>query len=190
MAKRFLRRVWDRHSKLGMRRKKKQKWRNPTGRDNKMREKRKGYPAVVSIGYRKSKEDRNKINGRDIVRVNNIKDLEKADKKSIIILGNVGKKKKIEILQKAKELNLEIYKTNPEKFIKNNKKEKKVKTSSKKQDKKTGDEATKQETKEKQSVETKKDNQEESSKEKTTQDTKKSKNKKPNSNKEQQEDKK
>jgi len=37
--KKFLRRTWSRYSKLGRKRKKKQKWRKPTGRDNKMREK-------------------------------------------------------------------------------------------------------------------------------------------------------
>jgi ribosomal protein L32E len=42
MAKRkFLRRIWSRYSKLGKKRKKKQVWRKPRGRDNKMREKRK-----------------------------------------------------------------------------------------------------------------------------------------------------
>ena len=59
--KKFLRRTWNRYSKLGKRRKKKQVWRRPTGRDNKMREKRRGYPAVVSLGYRKEKNTRGKI---------------------------------------------------------------------------------------------------------------------------------
>ena len=48
----FLRRISNRYSKLGKRRKKKQIWRRPTGRDNKMRERRKGYPARVSVGYK------------------------------------------------------------------------------------------------------------------------------------------
>jgi len=56
MAIKFLRRVWKRHSKLGRGRKKKQVWRKPTGRDNKMRERKKGHPSVVSIGYRSEKK--------------------------------------------------------------------------------------------------------------------------------------
>jgi len=47
--KRFLRRLTNRYLKLGKKRKKKQKWRKPKGRHNKMREKERGYPAVVSI---------------------------------------------------------------------------------------------------------------------------------------------
>ena len=47
----FLRRQAARYAKFGNGKGKKAKWRKPTGRDNKMREKRKGYPAVVSIGY-------------------------------------------------------------------------------------------------------------------------------------------
>ena len=52
----FLRRNAKRHSNLGKRRKKKQNWRYPTGRHNKMREKRRGYPITVSVGYQKDKK--------------------------------------------------------------------------------------------------------------------------------------
>ena len=38
----FKRRIWNRYSKLGKKRKKKQVWRRPTGRDNPMREKKRG----------------------------------------------------------------------------------------------------------------------------------------------------
>ena len=88
----FLRRIWHRHSKLGRKRKNKRKWKKPTGRDNKMREKRRGYPVVVSIGYKKIKLERKKI-----ILVNNIKDLEnlKPQKNEVVVLGNMGKKKKI-----------------------------------------------------------------------------------------------
>ena len=47
----FLRRQAARYAKFGNGRGKKAKWRKPTGRDNKMREKIKGHPVVVSIGY-------------------------------------------------------------------------------------------------------------------------------------------
>ena len=48
--KKFLRRTWDRYSKLGKGRKKLQKWRKPSGRDNKIREKKKGHSRLVDIG--------------------------------------------------------------------------------------------------------------------------------------------
>ena len=96
----FLRRKNQAYSKLGLRRKKKQVWRKPTGRDNKMREKRKGFPVVVSIGYGSS--DKKKL-----VVVNNLKDLENVKVKEVVI-GNVGKKKRQEIIAKANEKKIKI----------------------------------------------------------------------------------
>lgn len=116
----FLRRTSNRYSKLGKRRKKKQVWKRPTGRDNKMREKRRGYPAKVSIGYKKGKEMKKII-------VLNPKELEKVDKSSIIVVGNVGKKKKIEITKKAKEMKIKLSNLNVNKFLEKNKEKKKEK---------------------------------------------------------------
>jgi len=118
MAK-FLRRTWNRYSKLGKGRKKKQAWRKPKGRDNKMREKRKGYPSVVSIGHGKPKKT-------TPVLIHNVKDLEKIREKDFIVLGNIGKKKKIEIVKKAKEKKIRISNISVEKFLKKNIKPKKI----------------------------------------------------------------
>ena len=108
----FLRRDWNRHSKLGKKRKKKQTWRRPTGRDNKMRERRKGYPVRVQIGYKKTdKKEVLKI-------VKNTKELEKIKKGEIIIVGNVGKKKRTEIVKKAKEMKIELKNINVKRFLK------------------------------------------------------------------------
>jgi large subunit ribosomal protein L32e len=115
----FLRRTWNRYVKLGKGRKKKQKWRNPTGRDNKMREKRKGYPVVVSIGYKKPKKLRETIENKNPILIMNIKDLEKIGKNEIAIVGKIGKKKKIELAKKAKEMKIEIHNLNVKKFLKN-----------------------------------------------------------------------
>ena|SRR3990172_5586504 len=117
----FLRRNTDRHSKLGSNRKKKQKWRRPTGRHNKMRDKRRGYPAVVSIGYRESSKSRGKIGGLELVRVMNTKDVERIGKGEIGIVGNVGNKKKIEIAKKAEERKIHLYNLNVKKFLEKNK---------------------------------------------------------------------
>ncbi len=65
----FLRRIHNRYSKLGRRRKKKQIWRRPTGRDNKMRERRRGYPARVQIGYKKNEHE-------EFETINNVKELD------------------------------------------------------------------------------------------------------------------
>ena len=119
MAK-FLRRNSDRHSKLGRKRKKKQTWRKPKGRHNKMRDKRRGYPAVVDIGYRKSNKEREKLDGMKPFIINNIRDLEKIKTGEIGIIGSVGMKKKIEIIRRAKERGTPLYNINIKKFIKKN----------------------------------------------------------------------
>ena len=125
----FLRRIWSRYSKLGKRRKKKQKWRNPTGRDNKMREKRKGRPAVVSIGYRKSKKER-LGNKNNTVFISNVKGLEKVKKGQKVMIKDIGNRKREEVAKAAKEKKIEIQNLNVKKFLR--KQERKKKNESKK----------------------------------------------------------
>ena len=134
----FLRRTSTRYAKLGKGVKKNQKWRRPTGRDNKMREKKKGYPAVVQVGYKADKISRGSLKKKQPIMVMNLKDLDKVKESGIAVIGSVGKKKKLEIAKKAKEMKIEIYNMNAEKFLKLNEKKKKVKekTDSKKTDKK------------------------------------------------------
>jgi len=106
--KKFVRRDSHRFSKLGKNRKKLQKWRKPKGRDNKMRERRFGYPASPSVGYKKQKKESGKIGGMETCLVYNLKDLDIANKFSIIIVGKVGAKKKIEILKRISEKKLNV----------------------------------------------------------------------------------
>lgn len=118
----FLRRISNRYSKLGKRRKKKQIWKRPTGRHNKMRLKRKGYPKVVSIGYVKDQKNREKLLEKTPILVKNIQDLNKIEKGQIGVIGNIGKKKKIEIASKAQEKKIDLYNLNPKRYLKKNKK--------------------------------------------------------------------
>jgi large subunit ribosomal protein L32e len=122
----FLRRDCARYSKFGNGRGKKAKWRAPKGRDNKMREKRKGYQAVVSIGYGTEKTKRGLLNNKEPVTIMNLKDLVKIKDGKVGFIGKVGEKKKIEIVKKAKEMNIELKNINIKSFLKKiNKKEKK-----------------------------------------------------------------
>lgn len=133
----FLRHTAHKYSKLGLRRKKKKIWRRPTGRDNKMREKRRGHPAVVSIGYSTAKKTRGKVMKKTPIVVRNVADLQKVGKNQIAMLSGIGKKKKIEIAKKAKELKVEIFMLNIDKFLKAN--EKKDKKEEKKNETKTSE---------------------------------------------------
>ena len=133
----FLRHIAHKYSKLGLRRKKKKIWRRPTGRDNKMREKRRGHPAVVSIGYSTAKKTRGKVMKKTPIVVRNVADLQTVGKNQIAMLSGIGKKKKIEIAKKAKELKVEIFMLNIDKFLKAN--EKKDKKEEKKNETKTSE---------------------------------------------------
>lgn len=124
----FLRRNWDKHSRIGKGRKKKQVWRAPKGRHSKTRNKRKGYPAIVMIGFKQEKEKRNLVKKEKPVLIKNLKELENIKKGEIAVIGKMGKKKKIEIAKIVKEKGIHIYNLNVNKILKKeNKKEIKTK---------------------------------------------------------------
>lgn len=123
--KKFVRKGWFRYSKLGKRRKKKQVWRRPSGRDNKMREKRRGYPVVVSIGYGSNKREKNKINGMKPIRIEKLKDLEKMKEGNIGVIGKMGKKKKMKIAKIIESKKIKIFNLNTKKILKKEKNESK-----------------------------------------------------------------
>ncbi len=114
----FIRRNWTKKSRLGKKKKKKQVWRRPTGRHSKTREKRKGYPIKVMVGFRQKKEERNLIKNRKPILVRNIEELNKIGKEEIAIIGKIGNKKRIEMIKKAKEKGIEVQNANVNKILK------------------------------------------------------------------------
>jgi len=133
----FFRRDWYKRMRLGKKVKKKRIWRRAYGRHNKIRLGMKGYARKPSVGYGERKELREKINGMEFMRIENVKQIEKIDKKMGIIVGNVGKKNKDAILKIAKEKGINVLnKYGKKKVVKesikdNSKKEKEVKSESK-----------------------------------------------------------
>jgi large subunit ribosomal protein L32e len=104
----FLRTNWYRKKSL----KNDPKWRWGHGRDTKLRLKMKGKPRVPETGYRSPRKVRGLLpNGKKGVIVRNVNDLEKIDKERevAIIFHGVGKRKRQEILEKAKELGIEVW---------------------------------------------------------------------------------
>lgn len=85
-------------------------WRKPRGRDSKMRKKKGGWPKLVEVGYRSPKKVRGlHPSGFEEVLVNNVKDLEKISPQQAIRIGHtVGLRKRIMIIEKAKELSLKL----------------------------------------------------------------------------------
>lgn len=122
----FLRKDTFKISRLGRRRKKKQKWRRPRGRHSKVREKRKGYPQQPSIGWRSPKEIRGLIKGLKPKVVFNVQDLNNLKENEIAIIGKVGKKRKIEIVKEALKRNIKLLNVT-KKFIEEIEKEKEEK---------------------------------------------------------------
>jgi len=113
----FLRKGWFRYSKLGRKRKNKQVWKRPSGRDNKMREKRRGYPAVVSVGYGTKKQERGLIDGRKPIKIMTMKDLTKIKKNEIGIFGKIGRKKMLKMAKLAEEKGIKIFNLNIKKLL-------------------------------------------------------------------------
>ncbi len=96
----------------------KSRWRKPRGIDNKKRIRKKSHGKNVKIGYKNDAKRRNlHPSGKEEVRVFNVQEVESLKGRDVVvrIAGQVGKKKRIEIMKKAEELNLRVL--NPVKDI-------------------------------------------------------------------------
>jgi large subunit ribosomal protein L32e len=86
-------------------------WRRPKGIDNKMRQKRKGWPRTVNVGYRSPRAVRNlHPSGMEEVAVFNVGDLTIVDPETQVarIGGTVGRRKRRAILKEALESGIRI----------------------------------------------------------------------------------
>ena len=99
-------------------------WRKPRGIHSKIRMSIKGHRPMVRIGYRNAVEIRDTHNGMKIIRIKNLKDMEKAAKDNLIIISStLGFKKKKITMEKAKELGIKILNIkHPDEYIEKNKK--------------------------------------------------------------------
>lgn len=118
---RFLRRDWIKKSKLGRKRKKKQIWRKPKGRHNKLRLQTKGKSRQPAIGFGADRITRGNVKGLKPILVNNLKELlDTRNKKNVIVVisKNVGTLKKMNMVKKALEMKINILNVDAEKFLK------------------------------------------------------------------------
>lgn len=114
--KKFLRGGTNQYSKLGLRRKKKQKYRRGRGLDNKMRLNIKGHLKKIKIGYKRMKKTRGLIRELKPVIIKNLDGLKKLGKSEIGIVAKIGNKKKKEIAEYAIKNNLRLY-LDPKKIL-------------------------------------------------------------------------
>lgn len=104
----FVRADSFRWSKLGKNRKKLQKWRRSKGIDSKIRKKKKGHPTFPRVGFKSSRAESGKINGKVPVLVHNFKELEQASAQDAIIIARIGAKKRALLVKKANEMKLHL----------------------------------------------------------------------------------
>lgn len=125
------------YSKLGLRRRKKQKYRRPAGGDNKIRLNRAGRVRKVKIGFRNENSQRGLIQGKKPVMIYNAEDLKKIGKDFIGIIGKIGNKNKKIIAEQIIKDKINVYKFNAEKFLSDL--ENKIKESKEKKNKRIED---------------------------------------------------
>jgi len=99
----FLRKDWHKYIKLGKTVKKSLKWRAAKGRHNKIRLGVKGHQARPKVGWSADSRTKGFVGGVEAVRVENMKEMEAVKKGQGIIIGAIGKRKKKELIAKAKE---------------------------------------------------------------------------------------
>ena len=108
VQKKFKRTDFAKYSKLGVRRKNKQKYRKGKGLDSKMRLNMKSHLRKVKSGFRTARKTRDLIKKLKPITVNNVADLKKVGEGMIGIISKVGDKKRKEILEYAEKNNIKI----------------------------------------------------------------------------------
>ena len=114
----FLRTDARKYSRLGVRRKNKQVYRKPKGGENKIRLNKKGHWRKVKVGFKNFNPDRYKVDNFFPIIVYNISDLSKITKSHVGIIGKIGMKKKLAIVQHAEKHNIKLGNVSMQKYVK------------------------------------------------------------------------
>jgi large subunit ribosomal protein L32e len=107
--KKFVRTDFRKYSKLGVRRKNKQKYRKGKGIDNKMRLNIKGHLKKVSMGFKNMKKTRGLVKELKPIMIKNLNDLKNLEKSEVGIIAKIGDKKRKEIAEYAIKNNIKLY---------------------------------------------------------------------------------
>ena len=125
------------YSKLGVRRKKKVKYRFPNGRDNKIRLNYAGRLRKVKVGFKNENDGRHLVNGKKVIMIYNVADLKKIVEGCIGIIGKIGNKNKKAIAEHVVKNKMELFRFDAKKFLEGL--DKKMKEAKDKKDKRRSD---------------------------------------------------
>ena len=125
------------YSKLGVRRKKKVKYRFPNGRDNKIRLNYAGRLRKVKVGFKNENDGRHLVNGKKVIMIYNVADLKKIVEGCIGIIGKVGDRNKKAIAEHVIKNKVELFRFDAKKFL--DRLDKKMKEAKDKKDKRKSD---------------------------------------------------
>jgi ribosomal protein L32E len=106
----FWRKDYNKRLRLGSGQKSERKWRFSKGSDSAVRMGQKGYRRRPKIGWGVPSDEKGKIKNLLPIRVENLFQFEQVKDNKVygIIIGRIGKKKRNEIIAKAKEKNIMI----------------------------------------------------------------------------------
>lgn len=113
----FQRTKFRAYVKLGSGQKSMRKYKKAKGRHNKIRQKEKGRPRKVEIGFKNDARIRGLVLGKTPVFVQRLQDIEKVGKGNLAIIGNIGRKAKIEIAKEIQKRNISVLNLNVRKFL-------------------------------------------------------------------------
>ena len=125
------------YSKLGVRRKKKVKYRFPNGRDNKIRLNYAGRLRKVKVGFKNENDGRHLVNGKKVIMIYNVADLKKIVEGCVGIIGKIGNKNKKAIADHVVKNKVELFRFDAKKFLEGL--DKKMKEAKDKKDKRKSD---------------------------------------------------
>ncbi len=125
------------YSKLGVRRKKKVKYRFPNGRDNKIRLNYAGRLRKVKVGFKNENDGRHLVEGKKVIMIYNVADLKKIVEGCVGIIGKVGDRNKKAIAEHVIKNKVELFRFDAKKFL--NGLDKKIKEARDKKDKRKSD---------------------------------------------------
>ncbi len=84
-------------------------WRLPRGKKNRDRLQRRGHRKLPQEGFRRAREERGKINGKEVFLLHSLSEISQLNQDNIVIISSsVGKRKREALLKACTEKGIEV----------------------------------------------------------------------------------